>query len=422
MGVDRVVGVSGGEHRGSRLLHRIDKGAAGHDEEERGGVSGRERPVSGMDRQQSSVRSRSTSEDRHGGGGDPRRGGGSGREAEGGAAGGGGSSSQNHQPLVVCRSKDEKFANPERLNLDRRKLTSCPVLEGEERLRLLNYQNNLITKVENLDNLPNLIFLDLYNNQLKQISALTMVTTLRVLMLGKNHLDRIEGLESLTRLDVLDLHSNNISEVEKLSHLPELRVLNLAGNQIATVRNLEGLVSLTELNLRRNQISQVLSLEVLPNLQRVFISNNLLASFESLQCLFMTKNLLELALDNNPVSLEAGYRQVVLDNLKGLRHLDLKRVTDEERRLASLQARKVEERIQNEMRREKAQEQRQEALRACSEEWEQACRQRAGRAPDILAWYETNLAVDGGSSKGCVHLHVNAPACVCAHAHNSRGA
>ena len=77
MGVDRVVGGSGGEYRGSRLLHRIDKGAAGHDEEERGGVSGRERPVSGMDRQQSSVRSRSTSEDRHGGGGDPRRGGGS---------------------------------------------------------------------------------------------------------------------------------------------------------------------------------------------------------------------------------------------------------------------------------------------------------------------------------------------------------
>jgi hypothetical protein len=39
---------------------------------------------------------------------------------------------------------------------DRRKLTSCPILEGEERLRLLNYQNNYITKVENLDNLPNL--------------------------------------------------------------------------------------------------------------------------------------------------------------------------------------------------------------------------------------------------------------------------
>jgi leucine-rich repeat-containing protein 49 len=156
-------------------------------------------------------------------------------------------------------------------------------------------------------------------------------------MLGKNQLEKIEGLETLTRLDVLDLHSNQITTVEHLNHMPELRVLNLAGNQIVNVDNLEGLVSLTELNLRRNQIQNVRSLDTLPNLQRVFVSNNLLSSFESLQCIFLTKHLLELALDGNPVAQEAGYRQVVLDNLKGLRHLDLKRVTEEERRLASLQ-------------------------------------------------------------------------------------
>jgi leucine-rich repeat-containing protein 49 len=39
-----------------------------------------------------------------------------------------------------------------------------PLLEGEERLRLLNLQHNHITKIENLVSLPNLIFLDLYNN------------------------------------------------------------------------------------------------------------------------------------------------------------------------------------------------------------------------------------------------------------------
>ena len=45
------------------------------------------------------------------------------------------------------------------------------MLEGEERLRLLNYQNNAISFVANLHNLPNLIFLDLYSNQIRQISA-----------------------------------------------------------------------------------------------------------------------------------------------------------------------------------------------------------------------------------------------------------
>jgi Leucine-rich repeat (LRR) protein len=83
--------------------------------------------------------------------------------------------SGNSTSLVISRSNEEKLANPDRLVLDRRKLTVCPVLEGEERLRLLNYQNNFISKLENLHNLPNLIFLDLYNNQIKTMENLDQV-------------------------------------------------------------------------------------------------------------------------------------------------------------------------------------------------------------------------------------------------------
>jgi leucine-rich repeat-containing protein 49 len=43
----------------------------------------------------------------------------------------------------------------------------CPILEGEQRLRLLNFQNNSIALISNLRNLPELIFLDLYNNQIQ---------------------------------------------------------------------------------------------------------------------------------------------------------------------------------------------------------------------------------------------------------------
>jgi hypothetical protein len=77
--------------------------------------------------------------------------------------------------MIISRSSEEKLANPDRLVLDRRKLTGCPILEGEERLRLLNYQNNFISKLENLHNLPNLIFLDLYNNQIKTMENLDQV-------------------------------------------------------------------------------------------------------------------------------------------------------------------------------------------------------------------------------------------------------
>ena len=57
--------------------------------------------------------------------------------------------------------------NPERLNLDRRGLQNCCIIEGEDKLRLLNYESNSITTISNMVHMPNLIFLDLYNNQIK---------------------------------------------------------------------------------------------------------------------------------------------------------------------------------------------------------------------------------------------------------------
>ena len=87
---------------------------------------------------------------------------------------------------VVYRSSEEKAANPERLNLDRRQLTMCPILEGEERLRLLNLQHNSISRLQHLDSLRRLVFLDLYDNLVHEVTGLSGLVSLRVLMLGRN--------------------------------------------------------------------------------------------------------------------------------------------------------------------------------------------------------------------------------------------
>lgn len=73
----------------------------------------------------------------------------------------------------------------------RRRLTTCPILEGEDYLRLLNFQHNLISRVSHLENLKRLIFLDFYDNQIEEISGLSALRSLRVLMLGKNRLVNI---------------------------------------------------------------------------------------------------------------------------------------------------------------------------------------------------------------------------------------
>lgn len=135
--------------------------------------------------------------------------------------------------LVVFRTTEERLRNPERLNLDRRQLEICPLLEQEQRLRLLNFQNNSIRSIQNLENLPNLIFLDLYNNKITSLEGpLSTVKGLRVLMAGKNKITTISNLHPLRKLDVLDLHSNEIRCIEGLEGLSDLRVLNLAGNSM----------------------------------------------------------------------------------------------------------------------------------------------------------------------------------------------
>uniref|UniRef100_A0A672VDF8 Leucine rich repeat containing 49 n=1 Tax=Strigops habroptila TaxID=2489341 RepID=A0A672VDF8_STRHB len=242
---------------------------------------------------------------------------------------------------VLHRTAEEKILNSDRLTLERQKLTVCPVIDGED-LRLLNFQHNFITRIQNISNLQHLVFLDLYDNQIEEISGVSTLRSLRVLLLGKNRIKKISNLEKLKNLDVLDLHGNQITKIENISHLNELRVLNLARNLLTIVENLNGLDSLTELNLRHNQVSK--DVDTLPCLQRLFLSFNNISSFEDILCLAESSSLSDITLDGNPIAQETWYKHTVLHHMMQLRQLDMKRITEEERRMASVAARKEEER------------------------------------------------------------------------------
>ncbi|XP_045865554.1 leucine-rich repeat-containing protein 49 isoform X3 [Meles meles] len=244
---------------------------------------------------------------------------------------------------ILQRSSEEKILYSDRLTLERQKLTVCPIIDGEEHLRLLNFQHNFITRIQNISNLQRLIFLDLYDNQIEEISGLSTLRSLRVLLLGKNRIKRISNLENLKSLDVLDLHGNQITKIENVSHLCDLRVLNLARNLLSHVDNLNGLDSLTELNLRHNQITFVRDVDNLPCLQRLFLSFNNISTFESVCCLADSSSLSDITFDGNPIAQESWYKHTILQNMMQLRQLDMKRVTEEERRIASVVAKKEEE-------------------------------------------------------------------------------
>uniref|UniRef100_A0A3B3Q7Q5 Leucine rich repeat containing 49 n=1 Tax=Paramormyrops kingsleyae TaxID=1676925 RepID=A0A3B3Q7Q5_9TELE len=291
-------------------------------------------------------------------------------------------------PKTLC-SQDDCSHYPERLDLDRRGLERCPLVEGGERLRLLNLQHNLISQIRNLSHLRCLVILDMYDNRVAEMSGISALSSLRVLLLGNNRIKKICSLDNLMNLDVLDLHGNQITLIENVSHLSELRVLNLAGNYISRVENLQGLDTLTELNLRRNCISSVTELDRLPSLQRLFLSCNRIASFDDLACLSRSSSLAELALDGNPVTQEACYKQTALRCLLHLRQLDMKRVTDEDRRLACFLARKDEERKRESLRLAVQKEKRRLAVQNAARNWEdlkagtrEVCPEKASSAQD----------------------------------------
>lgn len=281
---------------------------------------------------------------------------------------------------IIYRLEDERNSNPDKLNLDRRKLSICPILEGEEQLRLLNFQHNSIRKIQHLSMLKKLIFLDLYDNELEEISGLASLTLLRVLMLGKNRIKKINNLEEVSMLDVLDLHGNRISTIENISHLHQLRVLNLAGNELTVVKNLAGLDSLSELNLRRNYIHTVHEIDQLPSLQRLFLSFNEIKTFDDVSCLSKTKSLIELSLDGNPFANNAGYKQSVLQNVTTLKQLDMKRLTEEEKRIACVMARKEDERRKEQERLSSIKEKRRLAINNAHREWKRQSRSKHNTA------------------------------------------
>lgn len=57
----------------------------------------------------------------------------------------------------------------EKLEYARRNLTYIPTFLPEANIKMLDFQNNYIAQIENLENLKQLVFLDLYNNQIQVI-------------------------------------------------------------------------------------------------------------------------------------------------------------------------------------------------------------------------------------------------------------
>eukprot|EP00350_Pseudokeronopsis_sp_OXSARD2_P005466 CAMPEP_0170554728 /NCGR_PEP_ID=MMETSP0211-20121228/12605_1 /TAXON_ID=311385 /ORGANISM="Pseudokeronopsis sp., Strain OXSARD2" /LENGTH=146 /DNA_ID=CAMNT_0010864033 /DNA_START=1 /DNA_END=441 /DNA_ORIENTATION=+ len=83
-----------------------------------------------------------------------------------------------------------------------------------EKLEKLQLDNNIITKIQNLDHLVNLKWLDLSFNSIKVIEGLDNLANLTDLSLFSNQIEEVKGLDNLSKLNVLSLGSNMIKQYD----------------------------------------------------------------------------------------------------------------------------------------------------------------------------------------------------------------
>lgn len=184
----------------------------------------------------------------------------------------------------------------------------------------------------------NLVFLDLYDNQIERINNLDGLTSLTVLLLGKNRISDISGLASLkSTLRVLDLHGNKLCSIaNKINCLKELKSLNLAGNQIRQINHNDfmGLANLKELNLKRNKLKRINGFQHLCSLERLWLCHNDLHKVDDMASIAQAYNVIEITIENNPVSLAGDCVSFLVSHLPKLQSLSQMPITEQVRKAA----------------------------------------------------------------------------------------
>lgn len=136
---------------------------------------------------------------------------------------------------VNIKPEDIELLEVTELSLSFKNIYSIDNLVGFEQLVKLQLDNNIIDRIQNLDQLVNLKWLDLSFNNITKIENLEKLTSLTDLSLFNNRLTAIGGLDSLTQLNVLSLGNNqieNLDSIKALRNFPNLRLLNLKGNPV----------------------------------------------------------------------------------------------------------------------------------------------------------------------------------------------
>ena len=176
-------------------------------------------------------------------------------------------------------------------------------------LEVLFLTENKITKIQNLDKLPNLKQLELGSNRIRKIENLENLPHLEDLWLGKNKISKLEGIDVHTKLRRLSLQANRLTEVtaEALKHNTSLTDLHLSENGIRQMKNFSHLKKLRLIDFCFNPITEINEVDELPVLEEFWCTDARIANWKEVEKLEKMTTLRTVYLERNPVE-DARYR------------------------------------------------------------------------------------------------------------------
>ncbi|XP_071107600.1 protein phosphatase 1 regulatory subunit 7-like [Haliotis cracherodii] len=178
-----------------------------------------------------------------------------------------------------------------------------------KKLRTLRLDSNNLLRLETSDLVAcvQITVLDLSSNMLDNLSALNYLPNLEELTASNNRLRKVTEIQRCKKLQEVDLSGNRISDLSGLAGLPHLQILDVSSNQLSSLRSLGKLRSLEDLNVSHNKLSDLSYLgQIFPRLQILSICDNSLNTWQDVCDLETMKELVEISLSGNPVTMEEG--------------------------------------------------------------------------------------------------------------------
>ncbi|VDO04025.1 unnamed protein product, partial [Rodentolepis nana] len=162
-----------------------------------------------------------------------------------------------------------------------------------------------------------------YKNVLK-ITGLSQFCNLTELLLDNNIIEKMEGLDQLVNLKRLGefVLKFQISAIRSIN-------LDLSFNSIHRIENLENLAHLEDLSLFHNSIEKIENMDMNGKLRYLSLGHNGIDNLENILYLRKLKNLDCLTLQDNPVTEEPEYNKFIYAFLPNLKYLDHKKITPE---------------------------------------------------------------------------------------------